>query len=207
MSPTPFLRGRIHGLVLTALGLMLGMAGPARALTVAAPTFAHLVEASEQIARVEVTGLSARWDPTPTGGRIIHTYVQCRVLRLLKGPAADAVTLRVMGGQVGDRRIVIPDLPSFDRGASYVLFIAGNNRAFFPLVAAGYGLYRIQRDPAGVERIIRANGSPLRTLDDTALPAADPRPRASAPAAPTDAMTVAAFETSILHALHPVPAT
>jgi hypothetical protein len=87
-----------------------------------------------------------------------------------------------------------------------VLFIAGNNRAFFPLVAAGYGMYRVQRDPAGVERILRANGSGLRTLDDIALPTADPRRRAIPSSAPTDAMTLANFENSILHALHPEPA-
>jgi hypothetical protein len=190
------------GLRLAILGVLVGFATPMRALSVQAPTFARVVLAAEQIARVQVTGMSARWDTGPAG-RIIHTYVQCRVIRLLKGPAAETVTLRVMGGQVGDRRIEIPDLPSFESGATYVLFIAGNNRAFFPLVAAGYGMYRVEPDPSGVERILRANGSGLRTLDDVALPNADPRRRGLPRLAPPDAMTLAAFEASILHALHP----
>jgi hypothetical protein len=73
-------------------------------------------------------------------------------------------------------------------------------------VAAGYGLYRVERDPAGVERILRANGSGLRTLDDIALPTADPRRRAIPKLAPTDAMTLTAFEHSILDALPLEPA-
>jgi len=186
-----------------AAAVVLGRSVPsAQALTVQPPTFGHLVAAAEQIARVEITGLSARWDTGPAG-RMIHTYVNCRVIRLLKGPAAATLSLRFMGGQVGDYRLVIPDMPSFQTGATYVLFIAGNGRAFCPLVAVGYGSYPVRRDAAGIERITRASGSSLRTLDEISTP--DQRPDRPDPRAParTDAMTCTAFEHSILHALHP----
>jgi hypothetical protein len=200
MSVPRFIR---RGLLAFAAAVALCERAPsAQALTVQAPTFTHLVAAAEQIARVEITGLSARWDTGPAG-RMIHTYVQCRVMRMLKGPAAETLSLRFMGGQVGDYRLVIPDMPAFQTGATYVLFIAGNGRAFCPLVAVGYGSYPVRRDAAGIERITRASGSSLRTLDEIATP--DQRPDRPDPHAParTDAMTCTAFEHSILHVLHP----
>jgi hypothetical protein len=157
-----------------------GSLGPeCRAMSVVAPGFSSLVARSEQIVRAQATAVNSRWDAT-TQGPVIHTYVQFQVQRTIKGVAQDSVTLVLLGGQVGEDGMVIPDMPSFEVGSTYILFIAGNGRAFCPLVGVQHGSYRVVKDAAtGAERVTRANGEALRSTADVVLPieSASPGPR------------------------------
>src|SRR5665213_2021493 len=114
------------------------LVSPCRAISVIPPSFADLVAKAEQIDRVEVTAVNGQWDTGPQGN-VVHTYVQCRVLRTLKGDAQATVTVRLLGGQVGNYRMEIPGVPTFEVGARYILFLAGNGSAFCPLVGIMHG--------------------------------------------------------------------
>ena len=102
---------------------------------------------------------------------MIRTYVECRVLRTLKGPEGPTITLRFLGGRVGEDAMTIAEMPTLAEGATYIVFLSENGRAFCPLVSAQHGLYPVVRDPATQEeQVTRSNGQRLRAVDDVQTP-------------------------------------
>jgi hypothetical protein len=169
----------------------------ARAMSVTPPSFPVLVGEAEQIARVRVTAVESRWDDGPAG-RVIHTYVHCLVLRTLKGAASGSLVLRLLGGTVDGSRLIVPGMPSFEVGGTYVVFVAQNGRSFCPLVRAGHGVYRVAGDGAAEpERVLRGNGRPLTAVEDVALPLDPAGFAAGSSAAVSGALTRKAFEEAI----------
>jgi hypothetical protein len=169
----------------------------ARATTVTPPSFSMLVAQSTQILRVEVVGSSSRWDTSQTG-KVIHTYIQCSVQRTLKGDSTSSITLRFLGGTVGDDHMELPGLPVLEVGHSYILFVAKNGDAFCPIVAATHGSYPIATDAATkAETVLRASHEPLMSVDQISEPmGASQEPQAGAPA--VAGMSREAFEDSIV---------
>jgi hypothetical protein len=107
---------------------------------------------------------------TPQGS-VIRTYVECRVLRTLKGPEGPTITLRFLGGRVGEEAMIIAEMPTLEEGVTYIVFLSENGRAFCPLVSAQHGLYPVVRDPATREEFVtRSNGQRLRAVDDVQTP-------------------------------------
>lgn len=165
------------------------------AMTVVPPTFDELVAEAEQVVRVEIISTSSRIEAVGDG-RVIRTYVRCRVGRSLKGNAGPELSLRLQGGQVGDLRMMIPGMPTFQAGERCVLFIEKNGQAFCPLVAAQHGRYRIQDDGTpGTDRVLRDNREPLLSIDQVRHPM-HVTGTDLAQAAST-ALTLAAFENQI----------
>lgn len=176
------------------MGLVLGCGGTARALSVIAPTFSELVQKSEQIARVEITAVNSQLDAAPTQGQVIHTYVQCRVIRMIKGDPQATLTLRFLGGEVDGLRMQIPDMPEFKVGEVCIVFLAENGRAFCPLVGVMHGRYRVVKDQkTGAEHVARNSGEALNAVDDVSQPM-----RESAVGSPSaDGMTRDQFESAV----------
>jgi len=159
-------RGLFGSLLLASL-----LCVQAKALSVIPPSFQKLVSSSDQIVRVEITGSRCQWDETPSGQKVIHTYLACRVSQVLKGEAPATLTLRFLGGRADGLRMVVHDMPELENGAEYILFVGQNGQAFCPLVGANHGGYRIQREAAtGQEHLSRLDGMPLRSTSDVARP-------------------------------------
>ena len=138
------------------------MALTCHALSVVPPTFAQLVSSADQIVKVKVISQRCAWDTTPTGRRVIHTYVSCRVLGVLKGTKQDVVELRFLGGSIGADSMTVEGLPKMQTGSIYYVFVNGNGTAFCPIAYGTYGGYRVVGDAeAGTERIARIDGGPL----------------------------------------------
>ncbi len=152
--------------------LMLCLMGPTagRAVSVIPPEFADLVAEATQIVRVRVTEISVRWDPSEQGP-VIHTYVRAETLATLKGTSQSTIEVRLLGGQVGEVSMQVADMPEFEVGRTYILFLAGNHRTFCPLVGVMHGSYPLVVDTTtGMERVARSNLQPLSSVDDVALP-------------------------------------
>jgi len=150
--------------------LVLASVASSRAVSVIPPDFSELVGEATQIVRVRITEVATRWDDAGAG-RVIHTYVQCETLRTLKGANQTKINLRFLGGQVGDISMEIADMPVFEVGQTYILFIAGNGEAFCPLVGVMHGSYPLLTDEAtGTEYVARSNRQPLKNVDDVVLP-------------------------------------
>lgn len=156
---------------LAAVAVFLGASTCGQAISVLPPTFSELVDRSQRIVRLRVTAVEARWDFSEEGGRVIHTYVTGEVLRALKGGAEPKVTLRILGGQVGDEAMQIADMPTFVVGQTYILFVALNGSAFCPLVGVMHGSYPLAVDAqTGQEHVRRVNQQPLNSTDDVVTP-------------------------------------
>jgi hypothetical protein len=183
----------------TVFLLAVVLSSPCRAMSVIPPSFSKLVHNADQIVRAQAVSASSRWDATSQGGRVIHTYVQFQVMATLKGAEQASVTLRFLGGQVGNDGMVIPDMPSFQIGSTYILFVAANGSAFCPLVGIQHGSYQVVADAAtGTERIARSNGTPLKAAADVGLPI---EPRATRILSVDGAITRPEFEGAILQEL------
>lgn len=182
----------LHTLVLLLLAFL--PCQPLKALSVVPPSLARLVASSEQILRVKVAGVHCRWDDSPDGRRVIHTYVDCVVEESIQGSAPDQLQLRFLGGQVGNDQMIVHDMPSLEAGTTYILFVGQNGRAFCPLVGVMYGGYKVRRNPdTGSEHLCRLNGAPLRDPADIRTPMEESR---ETPADFTG-MSPAAFRTAI----------
>ena len=175
------------------------LSGALQAMTVAPPAFEDLVGDAAQILRVEATKIYSRWDEA-AGKKTLHTYVECRVLRVLKGAAVENITLRFYGGRVGEAAMVVPDMPALAAGTRYIVFVRDNGRAFCPLVAVMYGNYPLATDAAdGTERVLRSNGEPLNRLAQIGSGMKAGTPGRETAAAVHTAMSRDDFETSILN--------
>lgn len=142
------------------------------AISVIAPSFAELVDRASEIVRVEVVDVTSSFD-RPDPNSPIHTYVRARVLKTLKGDAREEITLRLLGGMVGDSGLEVVGMPQFVRGRKYILFVSNNGTAFCPLVAIMHGQYHVvidEQSRAKTERVLRYDGTPLMHVAGVALP-------------------------------------
>ncbi len=161
---------------------LLALAVPARAMSVIAPSFEELVAESEYVVRGTVTDVHAEAFTTPTG-TAIRTLVTLRVERALKGAPGESVTIYILGGKVGSRRIHIEGLPEFHVGDRQIVFYAHNGTTVCPLIAAGHGRYHVKHDEAsGRDFVLRDNGAPLTST-------AEVRQSLEAPVDPTRTAT------------------
>jgi hypothetical protein len=169
----------------------------AQALTVRPPTFPELVARAETIVRAEVTGRRCEWQDSPQG-RVIVTFITLRVESTLKGVPAAEMTLRQLGGEVGNQRLEVPGLPQFQSGDRDYLFIQGNGRQFCPLVAAPHGRYPVVRDLASAtDYVARSDGAPLTKVEEVARPLGETAPPTPLERLKQAPMKAADFENAI----------
>lgn len=162
--------------VAVALLLPLLAAPPSGATTVIAPEFESLVSQSGYIVRAVVKTVIPEWRATrgQPGDRHIVSRIELEVLEAIKGTPPNPLVLEAIGGRIGDDELVIHGTPRFKSGEEAIFFVNAR-RSFSPLVALQYGLYPVQRDArTGRDLMLRANGRPLYSEHDVALPLAAP---------------------------------
>jgi hypothetical protein len=122
--------------------------------------FDQLVVEAEQILVGTVTAMQARKEPTG----VIVTEVTFANPRIVKGPDVGATTLTVLGGTVGLETLKVGGVPSFQMGMRYLVFMAGNGAAIFPVVGGDQGLFQVMQDPAsGADLLLNAYGAPVQS--------------------------------------------
>lgn len=162
-------RSRISAWALLAftLGLL-----PLRSIatTVEAPEFDSLVSQADYVVRGVVTAVNAEWR-TDVHGRHIISKVKFEVREIIKGAPPSPLVLEMLGGTIGQYRMVVDGTPSFIMGEESILFVRGNGRQFFPLVALMYGMYPVSLDKTSGQRVVhRSNGSPLYDAKEVSRP-------------------------------------
>lgn len=168
--PTPIClrRERIARYALLLLVCFGGMAGFCRATSVRAPEFSALVNDSDYIVRAKVQ--SVRSEFIGPGGRKIVTWVELEVREIIAGVPPSPLVLRILGGKVGDREMILEGAPRFEVGEESILFVQGNGRQIYPLVAMMHGIYPIKREESGREFVTRGNRVPLQSTAEVAIP-------------------------------------
>lgn len=158
-----------HAFILGALlALTLLLISPAAATTVKPPEFPDLVNQSDYIVRAVVKSVTSEY--TRPGSRKIVTLVELDVREIVAGTPPQPLVLRMMGGKIGDDEMILEGAPQFKVGDESILFVQGNGRQIYPLVAMMHGLYAIKRETDGSEIVTRSNHVPLHDTAEVALP-------------------------------------
>lgn len=88
-------------------------------------------------------------------GTFAWTYVTLSVDETLKGStSAPTLTLRMAGGQVGNRVVEVAGGPAFQEGGRHLLFILGNDRNGIPLSGGPQGKLNLVSHPVTQEEIV-----------------------------------------------------
>lgn len=151
----------------SARGWVSALAG-AGALAAVSPAAAHqiepmsdldLVRQSSLVLEGQVTSLRSEW--TPDGAQI-HTVAEVAVRDLVKGDLDEGtITLRLLGGSVGDITQWIVGAPSLGEEEEVFLMLRADYRqTLFPIVGFEQGKLHIDSDPLTGARTIRERGMP-----------------------------------------------
>jgi hypothetical protein len=185
---------RLGRMLLAGGSLLCGFVA-GRATTVNPPEFADLVNQSDYIVRAVVKSVDAKREQTAQGN-IIYTYVELDVSEAIAGKPPSPLVLRILGGRVGKKEMILEGAPQFKVGDEDILFVQGNGRQIYPLVAIMHGRYPIQREKdTGREFVARSNQAPLHSIAEVARPIVE-NGAAQAPAlmkSPASALTPSQF--------------
>jgi len=100
------------------------------------------MESAEYIAAVVITDIETRREDR------IYTYITYRPIEILKGdPDTLPHTIRMMGGKVGNERLVVSDIPEFEIGEKYLLFLRFDN-PYCPIIGRYLRTFKVRHDPA-----------------------------------------------------------
>lgn len=152
----------------TLLMAALTLVPPISATTVKPPEFPDLVNQSDYIVRAVVKSVTSEY--ARPGSRKIVTLVELEVREVVAGTPPQPLVLRMMGGKIGDDEMILEGAPQFKVGDESILFVQGNGRQIYPLVAMMHGLYAIKREADGSEIVTRSNHMPLHDTAEVALP-------------------------------------
>jgi len=148
-------------LFLTGLALL---AIAANATTLSRLRFEELVHQATAVARLRCTGVQSLWQD-----REIWTETRFETVEVNKGLLPGVVTVRMLGGSIGNLHSRIDGVPAFHPGEEAYLFLWGREGEPFRVLGWSQGTFRITRDPrTGVERV---------TQDSAAAPIFDPLTR------------------------------
>ncbi len=148
-------------LFLTGLALL---AVAASATTLSRLRFEELVNQATAVARVRCIGVESRWE----NGEI-WTETRFEIVELNKGLLPGVVTVRMLGGSIGNLHSRIDSVPAFRRGEEAYVFLWRRESEPYRVLGWSQGTFRIARDPrTGMESV---------TQDSAAAPIFDPRTR------------------------------
>lgn len=108
---------------------------------------------SEAIVVARCISYESKWNDE---GTLIFTYVTFKIEHTIDGESQDDfLTLRLIGGQVGDVVQTVPDLPRFNEEGEVILFLGQKNEDGYPTLASmKNGALQIQTDKNTGQRIV-----------------------------------------------------
>jgi hypothetical protein len=137
---------------------MLTMTANASATTLVKKTLDDLVKEADAIVIGTVTDTKAHVG----ADKDVHTLVTVNGLRVLHGRYAEpSLTLRVAGGQSENEGLVVHGSPRFAAKDRVILFINGNGTQMVPFVGWIQGVFRLEKDARGRERVVDHDRNPV----------------------------------------------
>lgn len=148
IRPVPFPFVSLH---LAAL-LLLGMALPAGATSLARMGARTLAGSSDAIVHGTVVSTQARWNENRT---LIVTDVRIRVTESLKGETGEEITVTHPGGAIGALRVEVPGAGGFRAGEEVVLFLAPGPFQRSHVNGLALGRFDVRRDAVTGRKVVR----------------------------------------------------
>jgi hypothetical protein len=134
------------------------------AASVRAVSMDELVQQSQFVFEGTVTGIEARENDR----KRIHTYVTFKISEIVKGQYTDnVITLRFLGGTVGDNSMSVSDQRIPQVGEQGIYFVESLDRfQVNPLYGWSQGHFILERDLSGTQRVMTNRGLPVRGVID-----------------------------------------
>jgi hypothetical protein len=141
--------------VLCCAALFLAMGGEAAATTLARMSVEQMSQAAQVIVRARCMENAVSWDAGE-----IWTLTSFDVEEVWRGSTAARITVRLLGGRVGNLTSSVSGIPRFRPGEEVVLFLEATQRGDFSVVSWEQGTFRIGSDVAtGRERVTQGTAS------------------------------------------------
>lgn len=150
-------RSRLVVVATAVITLLLG--STAFATSVLKMSLRDLAKNSDSIVLARVEDASARYE----ANKEIYTYITLRVLDPVKGMKAEhgknatpdqLITIRQIGGIVGNIASVVPGMPKFTKGEEVVVFLSKKDSAGYPWVMGlQQGKYSVVTDDQGMRHV------------------------------------------------------
>ena len=135
----------------------------ASATTLERMSVAKMTQAAQLVVRAQCVASSARWD----GGEI-WTFTSFAVEDSWKGApsgAAQQLTVRLLGGSVGNLSSTVSGVPRFRPGEEVILFLQSTARGDYSIVSWVQGTFRIHRDARSGAEIVVQDTAAFDTYD------------------------------------------
>ena len=143
--------------------LQVGAALTASATTLERMSVAKMGQAAQLVVRAQCVANSTAWD----GGEI-WTFTSFTVEDSWKGApngAAHQLTVRLLGGSVGNLSSTVSGVPRFRPGEEVILFLQTTARGDYSIVSWVQGTFRIHRDARSGAEIVVQDTAAFDTYD------------------------------------------
>jgi hypothetical protein len=128
--------------------LLATVVAPLEATTLARMSLDDLTHSAGAVARLRCVAHESRWDRGE-----IWTFTRFAVIESWKGSLPTHITIRLLGGHVGELTSFVPGVPRFEPGDEAVLFLEATRAGDFSVTGWAQGTFRIHRADAGQELV------------------------------------------------------
>jgi hypothetical protein len=150
-------------IILLLAMLRVGTATTSSATTLERMSVAKMTQNAQLVVRAQCLANSVAWDSGE-----IWTFTSFEVEDSWKGApsgAAQQVTVRLLGGSVGNMTSTVSGVPCFRPGEEVILFLQLTKRGDFSIVSWVQGTFRIQRDARSGAEIVVQDTAAFDTYD------------------------------------------
>jgi hypothetical protein len=157
------MRSRNMKIVLMLAAVQVCGAVGASATTLERMSVAKMTQAAELVVRAQCVANATGWD----GGEI-WTITSFAVEDSWKGAPSDAaqqLTVRLLGGSVGNLSSTVSGVPHFRPGEEVILFLQATARGDYSIVSWVQGTFRIHRDARSGAEIVVQDTAAFDTYD------------------------------------------
>ncbi len=151
---------RHAGFVLICTALLLATGGAAAGTTLARMTVAQMSQTAQVIARARCLGSATGWDAGE-----IWTLTSFEVEEAWRGSPPARITVRLLGGRVGNLTSSVSGVPRFRAGEEVILFLERTPRGDFTVVSWEQGTFRIRREVATGQESVTQDTASFATFD------------------------------------------
>ena len=146
--------------VFCCAAVLLAADGAATATTLARMSVAQMSQTARLIVRARCLDNRTGWDAGE-----IWTLASFEVQEMWRGSASARITVRLLGGRVGNLTSSVSGVPRFRPGEEVVLFLEPTPRGDFAVVSWEQGTFRIHRDAATGQDSVSQDTASFATFD------------------------------------------
>jgi len=146
--------------VCVAFAWAVAMATAASATTLERMSLAKMAVAAPVIVRARCGGNSVAREEGE-----IWTFTSFDVEETWRGSPPARITVRLLGGSMGDITSHVSGVPRFTPGEDVVLFLQPTARSDFSIVSWEQGTFRIRQDASGTQALVTQDTASFATFD------------------------------------------